>query len=86
VYLLVATGTTVSGISNNTEIVDLSGSNKTCQNFPQYSISVSTAVGMIGPKNYPIICGGFDGTFYIKAKHSYLNVAVKNYYSESHCM
>jgi hypothetical protein len=47
---------------NNVEIVDLSNSNKICQGFTNYPLAVEGAVGMLGPQNSPIICGGYSST------------------------
>ncbi len=53
-------GTSVTGITGNTEVIDLESPITTCKTLPNFPLNVSGAFGGLGFEDNPIICGGSD--------------------------
>lgn len=57
---MVALGQTRNGQTNNIEIIDLSSSESSCNNFPPYPYATERAKGQLSFHEIPLICGGYD--------------------------
>ena len=55
---MVAVGITIQGRSDKIEIIDLENPISTCTDLSKYPMAVDHAVGTLGQKENPIICGG----------------------------
>jgi hypothetical protein len=63
--LLICGGYYKSGqISDTCEVIDLDSTSTTCKDPPNFPATVNVAIGGIGFKENPIICSGFQNTFY----------------------
>jgi hypothetical protein len=59
--MLVATGLLYQG-KQSVEIIDISTPKMKCQNLPNFPVDIAGAVGALGLKNEPLICGGFKAS------------------------
>jgi hypothetical protein len=57
---MVALGRTRNGQTNSIEIIDLSSSESSCNNFPPYPYATERAKGQLSFHEIPLICGGYD--------------------------
>ena len=58
--VLISTGfsRTISGLTSTSEIIDLTNSKSTCEDFGNYTKAIAAATGGLLNNTYPVICGG----------------------------
>jgi hypothetical protein len=72
--LLICGGYYKSGqISDTCEVINLESTTTTCKDPPNFPATVNVAIGGIGFKENPIICSGFQNTFYSNKCYSLEN-------------
>jgi hypothetical protein len=57
---LLICGGCIPSITNNCEVINLASSASTCKNPPNVPASIYFAIGGLGFKEKPILCGGFQ--------------------------
>jgi hypothetical protein len=60
--LLVGLGFSMSGLTNNIEIIDLESELTTCQNLTNFPLELRGSFGGLGFQDKPMICGGYNSS------------------------
>jgi hypothetical protein len=64
----------VSPYTDTCEVINLASSASTCKNPPNFPSTVSRAIGGLGFKGNPIICGGYQNSSYSNKCFSLENI------------